>query len=90
MYFSGLKIAIDYEKTNKFYKFLCNQVSMNSYLKLYSLARKVRSKLTRLRIQTCYIDNIRHQAEFLQHKIDKTYHLNLYQVESGVGYNAKL
>lgn len=46
-YLLGFLSTITYEKTNNFIKFLYNQVSFKSHMKLYSILRKIRSKLVR-------------------------------------------
>lgn len=46
-YLTCFKAMISYETTNKFFKFLYNHVSFKSHLKLFSVLRKLRSKLTK-------------------------------------------
>jgi hypothetical protein len=86
-YLKGFASLITYEKTNNFIKFLYNQVSFKSHLKLYSILRKIRSRLVREAIRQVKIGEVRHQVELSRHKITRTCHMKIYQIEKGFGIN---
>jgi tmRNA-binding protein len=50
---------------------------------LYRLVRRYKTKLIRHKIRTVYIWNVKHQLEFLTHKINKTFYIKVYNIESG-------
>lgn len=57
----AFKTAIIYQSTNKFYRFLCSEVSIMGQIIFFVMAKKFKSKLKRNCIKTIYIKGLRHQ-----------------------------
>ena len=53
------------------------------HMALFRFARRYRTKLVRHKIRTIYIHKVKHHLEFLTHKINKTFHIKVYNIESG-------
>ena len=60
-------------------------MSLTGHLAFFKLARRFKSKLTRRKIKTVTINNLRHQIEFLVHRVKLTKHIKVYNIESGAG-----
>ena len=54
------------------------------------MAYRFKKRLTREKITRLNLNGLKHQMEFLRHKVKKTYHIRVYYLESGEGVDDEI